>query len=249
MLMNACYVILYRESTYDSYRLRNIKFVVTYLKQIPNLDILIIEQDSKETVIKQFCNDNNIQYAFIKNAGLFNRAWAFNCFHNFTNAKRVILGDGDIIVDKSVIARTISALHDYDIVRPYSGYVNDLSNDDTLRLINEGRFVDVNLRNIFNFSGGVCAFRTDSFYNILGGFDERFEGWGGEDDEMHIRIFEHSFDKLSLTSSNQHALHMFHKRTQLDGNQQPNYLKNVSYIRDGKRNDGIQQIGNINRYV
>lgn len=243
MFENVYYVIVHRDS--DEKRTRNLIYTCKYIRSL-GLNVLVIEQDA-EKKIELLCKYLDVEYAFIKNSGLFNRAWGFNCFRNFIKSDKVFLADNDIILDKDVIYNTIKLLDIYDVVRPFNGVVSyyDESATDKLFKTNE-RTLDKQFKlvNIFNLSGGVCAFRTDSFYNKLGGFDERFEGWGGEDDEMHKHILQLDLNVLSFTSV---GIHMNHERHHNEGNWQPNYNKNLVYINDNKRNENIS-IGNINRY-
>lgn len=43
----------------------------------------------------------------------------------------------------------------------------------------------------YGLVGGVLAMRADQ-YEAVDGFSNRFEGWGGEDDDMHARIISHN---------------------------------------------------------
>jgi GT2 family glycosyltransferase len=63
-----------------------------------------------------------------------------------------------------------------------------LSESDTRRFLQSGRvldgFVPVNVRQ--GWRGGTIAF-TKAAFERIGGFDEAFIGWGGEDDEIYDR--------------------------------------------------------------
>lgn len=245
--MSIKYVIVHRDS--DPFRTRNLKSVVKYVKTF-GIDVMVIEQDNQKK-IESLCNELGVEYQFIYNPGLFNRAWAFNCLKNFSNVDKVVFADNDIIINENILKELDTTLDSFDVVRPFDGTVFYYDEPATREFVESGIYSnrkDFRLVNIFNLSGGVCAFRTDSFYNKIGGFDERFEGWGGEDDEMHKHLLELSHnDNLKIFSYNLPGIHLNHSRNYNEGNWQPNYNKNVSYIHDNKRNENLV-IGNINRY-
>lgn len=237
------YVINHRNGDVD--RTRNLIHTCKYIKSV-GFEVLVIEQDSEKR-IELLCLELDVKYAFIYNSGLFNRSWGFNCFRNFITADKVFLADNDIIINKNVLWDTVKTLDYYDVVRPFNGIVLDCDNTETIDFIDNDKqpvFTNNKLRNIFNFSGGVCSFRVESFYDKIGGFDERFEGWGGEDDEMHKHLSELKLDKYSFDVF---GIHLHHSRNNNEGNWQPNYNKNVSYIHDNKRNENII-IGNVSKY-
>ena len=59
------------------------------------------------------------------------------------------------------------------------------------------------------FSGGITLFKK-TFYEKVGGFDERFEGWGAEDDAMDIKI--KAITSQIITIEDQLAYHLWHPR-------------------------------------
>lgn len=243
MLDNVWYVITHKDS--DEKRTRNLKFTCEYIKSL-GINVLVIEQDS-ESRVDMLCNSIGVKHVFIKNSGLFNRSWGFNCLRNFVSAEKVFLADNDIIIDKEILYDTIKLLDYYDVVRPFDGTVLYYDEESTQKFIStKQKIMDraFSLVNIYNLSGGLCSFRVDSFYNKIGGFDERFEGWGGEDDEMHKRLSDIG---ASTFSFNYPGIHLNHDRKHNEGNWQPNYNKNVTYINDNNRNYNIN-IGDVHRY-
>lgn len=242
--MKPYYVLLHRDSK-DPSRKRNLLYTINYVKSLGFL-VLVIEQD-KEPFNETSCKDLGVEYGFIYNPGLFNRSWGFNCFRNFITCDKVILADNDIILDRNVLLSLEMLLDNNDVVRPFNGVVNHYDENDTNEFIASGKVTNKqNFVNIFNMSGGVCSFRVDSFYDKIKGFDERFEGWGGEDDEMHYHL---SKSGLKISSFSNIGIHLYHTRNNNDGNWHNHYQQNVSYINDGNRNFGVDVLGNINKYV
>lgn len=241
--MKPCYVLLHRDSK-DISRKRNLLYTISYVKSL-GFSVLVIEQDS-EPFNEKICKELDVYYGFIFNNSLFNRSWGFNCFRNFIDYDKVILADNDIILDHNILNSLESLLDECDAVRPFNGIVNHYDENDTNEFIlNRTISNKQNLVNIFNMSGGVCSFRVDSFYNKIKGFDERFEGWGGEDDEMHYHLQK---SDLRICSYNNTGIHLYHTRNNNDGNWHSHYQQNVKYINDGNRNFGVDVLGNINKY-
>lgn len=242
-MKSVCYIINHRDL--DFTRRRNLIFTCNYIKSI-GLDVLVIEQDSEKKV-ETLCKDLNVNYGFLYNPGGFNRSWGFNCYRNFIDCDKVFLADNDIIIKKEFIYETISLLDSFNVVRPFNGNVYHYDEIFTSHIVQINKFIEnerFNFVNIFNFSGGVCAFNTDYFYNVIGGFDERFVGWGGEDDEMHLRLQRLNTRTFSM---NNYGYHLYHDRKLSSPEGNDHYNNNLNFIYDNKRNFNIE-IGKIDKY-
>lgn len=249
---DTCYIIQHRDQSSNKDRTRNLIQVLKHLRRISNnLSILIIEQaEQKEEEFIKLISQFNVEYEFIYNPGLFNRSWGFNFASSITDKNKLIFADNDLIVDDDCVIAGVEMLDNYSVVRPYNGYSNDLNEEQT-RYFSLTNIKSVGImRNIHNISGGVVMFQKKAF-NDIGMFDERFEGWGGEDDEMMLNI-KNCCEKgiINVASLNKPVTHLFHTRANTnDGITQPNYNKNVSYINDGMRNNGIAVLGDRNKYA
>src|SRR6478609_6887928 len=90
------YVFTYRQSTDDRYK--NLLTVLKWLSNIgiPNLEVVIIEQDN----ISKLNIDNTysfpIKHIFAYNDKLFNRAWGFNVAVKNTTNPILIFADSDM---------------------------------------------------------------------------------------------------------------------------------------------------------
>ena len=63
-----------------------------------------------------------------------------------------------------------------------------------------------------------------------------------------LQLIELIIMEFKIYTLNHPITHLYHSREIYDGNFQPNYNKNVSYITDGKRNFGIIKLGDVNKY-
>lgn len=253
---NSCYIIQHRDITHKKDRTLNLLTVIKYIRSYSNIPIMIIEQSQKEDLFltNKLSNVCNLDYKHLYNPGLFNRSWGFNYAAKVTNVDKLVFADNDMLLTVLYFNEGIKALDEFDVVRPYNGWSLDLSQTYTIEFIKSNctnLIFDNSLRhrNINNYSGGLIMFNRESFLNKVKGFDERFEGWGGEDDEMHKHLNKLIDDNIiTFKSLGSNLIHLYHDRNVYDGNTQPNYERNCSYINDGKRNLGIEEIGNPNKY-
>jgi hypothetical protein len=249
--LDVSYIILHRDHSKNKDRTRNLLEVIKHVRSISSdVEIFVVEQDEKESGVCDLISSFNIKYKFLFNPGLFNRSWGFNYSAKNTHKTKLVFSDNDMLVDKYCFLKGIGCLNTFSIVRPYNGFSNDMTEEQTNEYITTKNINIGTIRNIHNLSGGVIMFDKSSFLKI-GMFDERFEGWGGEDDEMMANIYNYqSNGVVTVATLDRQITHLYHSRANInDGKTQPNYQKNVSYITDGKRNDGILILGDENKYV
>ena len=108
----------------------------------------------------------------------------------------VCLLDSDILVDRNFVRRNTDRLTRGDHVAhlPFQWAFN-LSDQASSRAIRCRVFdgdADVPPEALRGFlkrgSPGGCLWVTDEAFRQVAGFDERFEGWGGEDDDVDARL-------------------------------------------------------------
>ncbi|MBS0201603.1 MAG: glycosyltransferase [Planctomycetes bacterium] len=117
------------------------------------------------------------------------KSWAYNVGARIATGDVLIFQDGDVCPPQryaSEVARTI--LQDgYDVasIQRFLFYLDPA----TTRRIEECNSLEIGCtpeRVFQNWKGGTIAVRREAFFN-LGGFDEGFVDWGGEDDEFYHR--------------------------------------------------------------
>lgn len=210
--MKFSYVICHRASS--ECRASNLEALVSYLRFYYGsyVEIIVVEQDSTKSNILDID-----KHLLLEDDGLFRRATTLNMGVYAASNEVVFVADNDVILSKMSIDACISnCLDGYDISKPYSKIYDVPSEPSecfkkTLRvssLLSESS----TLRDSTCIAGGGFATNRSAFLKMKG-YDERFVGWGGEDDLLSIKI-----DKLckSIVVDGV-AYHLYHERSENNG--------------------------------
>jgi glycosyltransferase involved in cell wall biosynthesis len=149
------------------------------LKQRPQ--IIVVEQDTFP-LCRNKIEPKVDQYIFTYSDHPYNRGWAFNVGAKLARTEFILLHDNDLVVPEDYL----------DQITPYVknahaavcwGKISYLTAESTSEFPNGKKR---SIRTITNegIHGGSTLVRREFYYEI-GGFDERFEGWGAEDDAFY----------------------------------------------------------------
>jgi hypothetical protein len=231
-------IIGFRDATPD--RLRNLIYTVEYYKKhLPDAKIIIVEQDTKADL--SAIHDKIDSYVYLNTGGdFYSRSLGFNKGFNVSNTDYVILADGDCLLDVNFLNSIHNYYAEFDIffVIPYANPVYYLSKEETENFIlnNEDNTGDNSKRktdSLRNASGGIGIISSDNYYRV-GGFDERFRGWGVEDDAFHNKCLEFNLRSKRLTAQ---MVHLYHSDSFRGGD---NYGNNISiYDNDYGKNSYV----------
>ncbi|MEW9674400.1 galactosyltransferase-related protein [Ammoniphilus sp. 3BR4] len=144
---------------------------------------------------------------------LFNRSKAINLAAKKATRDIFIIADGDIIYDSSIIIDSINKLEEYAIVFPFTKYLN-ISEEASKKLLKTRPKWPLNISNnniqirtpYIEFAGKLNVVSRSTFKTI-NGFDERFKGWGGEDDAFRCAIITLCGPDIRLDHSIYHLWH------------------------------------------
>ena len=164
---------------------------------------------------------------------LFSRAQAVNNSAKQATGDIFIIADADIILDPDIIKKSVQLLNEHAWVIPYS-HVKHISKKSTKALLNTdpswptqihfevSRTANAVAR---NFVGGLNIIPRNNF-EAVGGFDERFLGYGAEDD-----AFGHSVNTLSghYLRLDTDIFHLWHPKVATKSN--PNYKANCALLK------------------
>ena len=119
----------------------------------------------------------------------FRRSWAFNAGALAASSPILVCHDGDMPVPRDYGREVLARFRDEAVdVLHLQRFLFCLGRADTERLLADGTLPDraIPERVRQNWKGGTLAIRRARFFE-LGGFDESFVGWGGEDREFFER--------------------------------------------------------------
>lgn len=214
ILKDVSYIIGYRQSSED--RRLGLQFVLNWLyKYLPEMEILLVEQDAKSNIDLRL--PPNCKKHFIYNPGLYNRCWAFNVGVKLTDKKILAFADSDMFMDKDDYIRAFEACRSFQAVNPNGQTTYNVVNADVEALTYEIS----EKRKLWTFAAGLILMQREAL-DLIGGWDERFEGWGGEDDAISHLIY----NSLTSKTFDFKMYHVDHARSVFDGKTQPGYLYN-----------------------
>jgi len=245
-MKQASYIITWRESA-DADRRANLLTVLAWLARTPELEVIVVEQDDAPHLDDKL-PDPHSKYIFAYNPGPFNKGWGFNVGVRQASTSIFAFGDADVIVEGALAQCIAHCQQGYRAVKPYRRLL-DLTSEETA-VVRTGDFdfepprpADVAARNrepkgeFVVFCGGLFFIRSDAFRH-LGGWDERFVGWGGEDDAMTYKLERARLSAVELDE--RPALHLWHRRTAETTSGQPFYAANRALLDDYRRYSDAQ---------
>ncbi|WP_394840135.1 hypothetical protein LVJ94_24935 [Pendulispora rubella] len=137
-------------------------------------------------------------YAFAFKEGIFNKSWAANvgAVHSPGNAPLLCFLDADMLVDRDYIARNAARFQ-----RPGTGAhvtyrdvlcLDPASSSAAIRQRIHRRAPAADTSSLRGFLGrrprGGSFWIRRPIFERIGGFDERYQGWGGEDVDFFFRV-------------------------------------------------------------
>lgn len=226
----ASYLITFRDS--DGTRLPLLKAVTARLAELSRLEVIVVEQDAASRLESENLGPN-VKRLFVFNDGPFNKSWGLNVAARSASHELLVIGDADMIMPGEALDRALTVCRDhYDAVNPYSNLV-DLTEAETRSLLQgDTRIADIQRALLQDrrpegehlcFCGGICLYRREVYF-ALGGMDERFLGWGGEDDAMSANL-ERYTNRIAVQRDTV-AYHLWHPRPS-ERYHHPHYRRNL----------------------
>ena len=214
--MRATCIITFRSTS--AARVRNLNYVLRWLEGIHDVETVVVEQDAHPT-LNAIDAPARCRVLFARNTGRFNKSWGFNLGFQAANSDVLVFADADLLVNHQQLSDALDACaRASDVVRPWSDIV-DLTEGETASLmagsLDAASVSWPDRRGPSRggeqppLCGGLYVIRRE-VYARLGGQDERFRGWGGEDDAMSIKVA--SLCSRIAVARNSVAFHLHHPR-------------------------------------
>jgi hypothetical protein len=253
---DTAYILTYRENG-DGDRRDNLLAVLRRLEQRPPLEVIVFEQDTVPRFDPAPASTNR-RTLFGYNPGPFNKSWGFNVAARQTARPVLVFADDDVLVGTSLYQAIERCRNGADAAKPYRSIV-DLTADESRR-VRAGDWEFVPQRpagtapnretgqEFVVFAGGLFVIGREPYLR-LGGFDERFRGWGGEDDAMTIKLRRTG---MRLAECGDHpALHLWHPREPEAKMGQPHYAANRKLLADyaAYRDDELARLCEVQRQL
>jgi hypothetical protein len=192
-------------------RLTSLKKCIKCLReQTVNCYIILVEQDVAP-IHQEELEPLVDSYLFTYSREMFNKSWSFNCGVIIAPDNLILLHDCDLLTPKNYVKEAIKILGTKDLALPWIKilYLTEESSEK----YPEGHLKISTTLTSNQAVGGSLLVRKD-FYLRIGGMDERFEGWGAEDNAFYEKAC-----KLGRVSRVSHVtgltlLHHYHEPAQ-----------------------------------
>ena len=255
------YIITYRSD--DEARRANLEAVLAWLRQFPDVEILIVEQARTPTLTDLILPEHGT-YRHVINPGPFNKGWGLNIGFQHSTGRVVAFGDADMLMGAAALRESFELCRTtYEAVKPYDQLI-DLTPEETQPILaghqpkiardgqppnreGQGEYIC--------FCGGLFVMQR-AVFERLGGFDEKFVGWGCEDDALTIKVQALSHNTHTLSGHT--AYHLWHAQSPQRRAGQPFYARNAARLRQYQKLDPDalrrlcdeqrQSMGNVHKY-
>jgi hypothetical protein len=192
-------------------RLEGLKKCIQCLReQAINCYIILVEQDYSPV------NQDELEplvdsYLFTYSSDMFNKSWAFNCGAIIAPDDLILLHDCDLLVPKNYIKESIKVLGIKDMALPWAKilYLTEGSSKN----YPDGQPKVSSVLTSHQAVGGSLLVRK-KFYLKIGGMDERFVGWGGEDNAFYAKAAKLGRINRVSPAVGLTLLHHYHKPAQ-----------------------------------
>lgn len=228
------YIITYRAAD-DPARRANLEAVLAWLKLQPPAEVIVVEQDVAPT-LGDLAPFPGLRSLFVYNPGPFNKSWGFNVGVRASTGSVLAFGDADVLC-RGLPAAVAAARSGAPVVRAFSRAVDlDEADSDMLRAdlscLGDPSFAvtapdRAQSGEIMPLCEKLVLFQRQ-FLARLGGWDERFLGWGGEDDAMDIKI-QRSGARGAMVKGSP-GFHLAHRRVGATIAADPHYRNNLALL-------------------
>lgn len=155
------------------------------------VEVIVVEQDEEQRLGQLPGNCRYLHAPHPVETNAWHKCYAYNCGVRAARGEIVICHDSDVLVPSNYITRVLRHLQtdQLDVVFPqrFLFYLNQSTTTDLVAHQDTSILAKTTPEMVKqNWVGGTLAIRKSAYWRI-GGFDERFTGWTGEDREFYDR--------------------------------------------------------------
>lgn len=152
------------------------------------IECIVVEQSSVPEIASRLPSWVQHVHTPLPSAGVpYNRSWAFNAGARLARGNVLILHDNDMLCPARYAAEALERSREGWAFLDLKRFLFYFDQTTTRELFETGRIPSRRPENVLqNAQGGSIIATRDAFF-ALGGFDESFVGWGGEDNEFWER--------------------------------------------------------------
>jgi hypothetical protein len=151
-----------------------------------SVECIVVEQSVTPEIARHLPGWVKYVHTGIDGSMPYCRAWAFNVGARIAKGEVVVLHDNDLLVPREYAKEVRNRFEEGFEVINLKRMIFCFSSSGTRRVIQEETLSETPESIVQNAQGGSLAVSRDAYLE-LGGFDEEFVGWGGEDNEFWER--------------------------------------------------------------
>jgi len=234
-LSDVTFIIPIRISHID--RLNNLTFLVNYLTDNFNTNIMIYESDTSIKISEDIINKVTHIFEYDDDE-IFHRTKFLNEMLKKVTTKYVVNQDTDVFIPISSYIQSVKLLENgVDVVYPYNGDFVNFNRTELEEVSKTFNPIDYELTQ--DSYGGMIFLNTESYISA-GGEDERFYGWGFEDRERIVRFMRLKYRVERLSNK---LYHINHHRDNNASPDHPNFENNQRMANQmmGMKNTDVQK--------
>lgn len=190
-----------------------------------SFETIVVEQDSEATLSRHVPQGVRVIHTPSTPQMPYNRSWAFNAGVKHARGQVLVLHDNDMLIPvdyAAAIAARIRAGYEVVNAKRFIFYLTQAHSEAVMR--GDANLLDHAPESIVqNLEGGGSVAITRAAYEAIGGMDESFVGWGGEDNEF----WERALTRRTWTWGSMPIVHLWHAAQ--PGKRDSNYATAVRY--------------------